>query len=63
MYTLSVLSREHEQVLRGASYEGSTNENTSSASLLGLVNPALVRLNENKHKDEVAEDGPQSSSS
>ncbi|KAL7320842.1 hypothetical protein PS15m_000689 [Mucor circinelloides] len=63
LHALSVLSREHEQVLREASYEGSTEENTSPASLLDLVNPVLVRLNENKHKDEVTEDDPQSSSS
>ncbi|GAA5811080.1 hypothetical protein MFLAVUS_004509 [Mucor flavus] len=63
LHTLSMLSREHEQVLREASCEGSTNENISPASLLDLVNSVLVRLNENKHKDEVAEDGPQSPSS
>lgn len=58
-----MLSKEHEQVLRETSCEGSANENTSPASLLDLVNPILVRLNENKHKNEVAEDGPQSPSS
>ncbi|CAO3685352.1 unnamed protein product [Rhizopus stolonifer] len=63
LHTISMLNREHEQVLRGISCEGSTNENTSPTSLLDLVNPILVRLNENKHKDEVAEDGPQSPSS
>ncbi|CAO3612741.1 unnamed protein product [Mucor hiemalis] len=63
LHTLAMLSREHEQVLREASCEGCNNENTSPASLLDLVNPILVRLNENKHKDEVAEDGPQSPSS
>ncbi|RCH87068.1 hypothetical protein CU098_003652, partial [Rhizopus stolonifer] len=53
----------HTHTLKEASCEGSTNENTSPASLLDLVNPVLVRLNENKHKDEVAEDGPQIPSS
>ncbi|CEP14154.1 hypothetical protein [Parasitella parasitica] len=60
MNDLSVLSKEHDKVLR-ETYFG-TDDNTH-LSLLDFVNPVLVRLNENKHKDEVAEEGPQSPSS
>lgn len=60
MNALSVLSKEHDKVLR-ETYFG-TDDNVH-VSLLDFVNPVLVRLNENKHKDEVAEEGPQCPSS
>lgn len=60
MKGLSVLSKEHEKVLRETYFE--TDDDTR-VSLLDFVNPVLVRLNESKHKDEVAEEGPQSPSS
>lgn len=60
MNDLSVLSKEHDKVLRETHFE--TDDNTH-VSLLDIVEPVLVRLNENKHKDEVTEEGPQSPSS
>ncbi|KAG2204653.1 hypothetical protein INT47_011948 [Mucor saturninus] len=60
MNYLSVLSKEHDRVLKGT-YFG-TDDNTH-VSLLDFVEPVLVRLNGDKHKSEVTEEGPQSPSS
>ncbi|RCI03271.1 hypothetical protein CU098_011385 [Rhizopus stolonifer] len=65
MNALSVLSKGYDKVLKKTYFgidEGGTYDNTH-VSLLEFVSPVLVRLNENKHKYKVAEEGPQSPSS
>lgn len=65
MNALSVLSEEHNKVLNEIYFntnEDRTDDNTP-ISLLDFINPVCVRLNENKHKNKVAEEGPQSPSS
>lgn len=54
MNDLSVLNKVHDEVLREIQF--GTDDNTH-VSLLDFVEPVLDRLNENKHKDEVTEEG------
>lgn len=59
MDTLSTLSQKHNKILNETYFE----TDNAQASLLDHANPIVVRLNENKYINEVADDGLRNPSS
>lgn len=51
------LKEEHKMALNAATANGNQD---SRPSLLSIVNPSIIRLNEGKHMSIVAEEGPMS---
>ncbi|KAI7882130.1 uncharacterized protein EV154DRAFT_523166 [Mucor mucedo] len=51
------LKKEHKMTVNAATANGNQD---SRLNLLSIVNPSIIRLNEGKHMNVVAEEGPMS---